>query len=72
MYAPSAREFPTRELPLSGARVTTTVGGIARGALAILCIAAVAATVAAARTLIFEVTHGDHHVVEQLVNGGKS
>ena len=72
MYAPSTREFPTRELPLFGARLTISLGGVARGALAILCIAAVVATVVAARYLIFEYTHGDHHVVERLINGGKS
>lgn len=67
MHAPS-----TRELPLFGASFTITLGSVARAALAILCIAAVAATVVAVRYLVFEYTHGDHHVVERLINGGKS
>ena len=48
------------------------LGSVARSALAILCIAAVTATILAARTLIFESTHGDRHVVERLIKGGKS
>lgn len=62
----------TRELPFSAARFAATLRGVARSALAILCITAVAATILAARYLIFEYNHGDHHVVERLVNGGKS
>ena len=67
MYAQS-----TRELPLVGAWFTKTLGTLARSALAILCIAAIAATVVAVRYVVFEYTHGDHRVVERLINGGKS
>jgi len=67
MYAQSTREFP-----LVGAWLAKTLGSVARSALAILCIAAVAATVVAVRYVVFEYAHGDHHVVERLVNGGKS
>ena len=64
MYARS-----TGELPLFGAKLTTTLGTVVRSALKILCIAAVAATVLAVRYIVFEYTHGDHHVVQRLVDG---
>jgi hypothetical protein len=67
MYAQS-----TRELPLVGAWLTKTLGSAARSALAILCIAAVAAAVVAVRYVVFEYAHGDRHVVQRLINGGKS
>ena len=61
MYARSAGAPP-----FPGARLATTLGNFARGALAILCIAAVAASFLAVRSVVFEYTHGDQQIVHRL------
>ena len=41
-------------------------GAVARFALTILCLAAVAAAVPAVRYLVFECNHGDRQIVQRL------
>ena len=46
--------------------VGTAFGTVARAALTILCLAAVAAAVPAVRYLVFEYNHGDRQIVQRL------
>lgn len=63
MYARSAAE-----LALADRRVGAALAAIGRGALKILCIAAVAAAILGVRSLVFEYTHGDRQVVLHLLD----
>ena len=63
MYARSAGglRWPSHD-------VGTAFGAVARFALTIVCLVAVAAAVPAVRYLVFEYNHGDHQAVQRLVD----
>ena len=61
MYARSAGG-----LPWPGHGISTVFGAVARTALTILCLAAVAGAVPAGRYLVFEYNHGDRQIVQRL------
>jgi hypothetical protein len=61
MYARSAGG-----LRWPGHEVSAAFGTVARAALTILCLAAVAAAVPAVRYLVFEYNHGDRQIVQRL------
>ena len=60
MHARSAGELPR-------ASHSVALATIGRGALKILCIAAVAAAILGVRSLVFEYNHGDRQVVQHLL-----